>query len=148
MSRTCEITTLNNVIKVSPNILTLTDAASRGQKVGDSDFAAFFHSVSRRPIHCSALTAVNTRKLLRAQTGLHCTLLDGAAFEYWKLLRGCWETTPALCASAQCLLAILCTTKLNYSRLAATTPRFFILSQRALAQKWSSFPAKSKHIIL
>ena len=67
VSRTCEITTLNNVIKVSPNILTLTDAASRGQKVGDSDFATLFHSVSRRPIHCSAMIAVNTRKPLRAR---------------------------------------------------------------------------------
>ena len=61
------ITRLDNVVKVSPNILTLTDAASRGQKVGDSDFATLFHSVSRRPIHCSALTAVNARKLLRAR---------------------------------------------------------------------------------
>ena len=67
VSRTCEITRLNNVIKVSPNILTLTDAHSRGQKVGDSDVATFFHSASRRPIHCSALTAVDTRKLLRAR---------------------------------------------------------------------------------
>ena len=44
VSRTCEITRLNNVIKAAPNILTLTDAPSRGQKVGDSDVATFFHS--------------------------------------------------------------------------------------------------------
>ena len=42
VSQTCGITRLSAVIKVSPNILTLTESPSRGQTVGDSDFATFY----------------------------------------------------------------------------------------------------------
>ena len=41
VSQTRGMTCLNIVIKLSANILTLTEGPSRGQKVPDSDFAIF-----------------------------------------------------------------------------------------------------------
>ena len=142
MSQMFGISRLNPAIKVSPNFLTLPEGPSSGQKVGDSDFALFFHPWRPQDLKC--YVAAHQRHALAQAIQPSVRHED----KYWKLLRTSGKTTPVMCDSVHCLLAILCTTTLNYSGLFVTTPRFFIFSQRALAQKWSSFPSKSKYIIL